>query len=94
MSEAQPDAVTKCPFAVRWGAPGASTRIEHRQSLMVDTAAVIASGRYAPVMDMNREGDEMAKRLDAALRGGQPIISLDNIEGTIGGACLCSPKAR
>ena len=36
---------------------------------MVDTAAVIASGRYAPVMDMNREGDEMAKRLDAALRG-------------------------
>ena len=42
-----------------------------------------------PVMDMSREDEEMAKRLDATLRGGQPIISLDNIEGTIGGACLC-----
>ena len=59
------------------------------KSYMVDIASTIAGGRWAPAIDMNRDGDEVGKRLEAVLRSGQPIISLDNLEGEIGGAALC-----
>ena len=59
------------------------------KSYLVDLASVIATGRWAPVIDMNRDKDEISKRLEGVLLNGQPIISLDNLEGQIGGPALC-----
>jgi putative DNA primase/helicase len=59
------------------------------KSYLVDIAAAIATGRWAPAIDMSRGGEEVGKRLEAVLIAGTPIISLDNLEGEIGGAAMC-----
>jgi putative DNA primase/helicase len=64
------------------------------KSYLVDIAAAIATGRWAPAIDMNRGGEEIGKRLEAMLVAGGPIISLDNLEGEIGGPALCLVTER
>jgi putative DNA primase/helicase len=62
---------------------------------MVDLYAVIANGRPCPVITTGPSEEETEKRLGALLRGGVPLISLDNASGELGGAALCrSPNGR
>jgi hypothetical protein len=64
------------------------------KSLLVDVAATIATGRPCPVIAAGKDAEETAKRLGALLRDGVPIISIDNVEGKLGGDMLCQVTER
>ena len=59
------------------------------KSLLAHTAAILATGRTAPVLAVGHHHDEAEKRLDAALLAGDPILVLDNIERPLQGERLC-----
>jgi hypothetical protein len=59
------------------------------KSFLFDVSAAIAIGQPCPVMAAGRTEEETEKRLGAALLAGQPIISLDNVNGELGGDALC-----
>jgi putative DNA primase/helicase len=59
------------------------------KSLLVDSAAILAYGARAAVLDYGSDPDEAAKRLDSALLAGDPILHLDNIDQPLEGAALC-----
>lgn len=59
------------------------------KSLLVDTPAVLATGGRAAVIEYGRDPVEAAKRIDAALLAGDPVLTLDNIEAPVEGAALC-----
>jgi putative DNA primase/helicase len=66
-------------------APSAGTG----KSLLVDIAAVLATGRLMPVISQGRSEEELEKRLGAALLAGDAAISFDNCEHTLQGVFLC-----
>jgi hypothetical protein len=57
--------------------------------LLVDVAAMLASGGPASVMDFGRDPVEAGKRLDAMMLCGDPLIAIDNVEAPLEGAVLC-----
>jgi hypothetical protein len=59
------------------------------KSFLWDTVAAIAIGQPMPVMSTGADTEEMEKRLGAAMLAGQPLISIDNISGELGGDALC-----
>jgi hypothetical protein len=59
------------------------------KSLLVDTCAVLATGRPMPVISQGHSEEELEKRLGAALLAGDTGISLDNCDREVGGAFLC-----
>ena len=59
------------------------------KSFLWDTVAAIAIGQLMPVMSTGASEEETEKRLGAALMTGQPLISIDNISGELGGDALC-----
>ncbi len=62
------------------------------KSLLVDLAAIIATGHRAAVMatGSDKYGDnEVEKRLSAAVLGGDPIVSMDNLNDPLDGQLLC-----
>ena len=59
------------------------------KSFMWDVSSAISTGRLCPVMAAGRNEEETEKRLGAALIAGQPIISIDNVNGDLGGDALC-----
>lgn len=59
------------------------------KSLLVDCAAILATGSRAAVIDYGRDATEAGKRLDAALLAGDAFIAIDNIEAPLEGAALC-----
>jgi hypothetical protein len=59
------------------------------KSYLLDVAAAIALGQPCPVMAAGRTEEETEKRLGAALLTGQPLISIDNLNGDLGGDALC-----
>jgi putative DNA primase/helicase len=59
------------------------------KSYIIDIASGISTGERAPVMAVGSTEEETEKRLDSALLGGQPIISIDNVNGELGGNKLC-----
>jgi putative DNA primase/helicase len=59
------------------------------KSLLVDAAAIIATGSTAPVLDYGQDADEAGKRLDGSLLAGDTMVCLDNIEAPVEGAVLC-----
>jgi hypothetical protein len=59
------------------------------KSFLLDIAAAIALGQPCPVMSAGENEAETEKRLGAALLAGQPIISIDNLNGDLGGDALC-----
>lgn len=69
--------------AIRASTPGTG------KSYLVDLASVIATGRRCPVIAAGRTEEETEKRLGALLREGVPIISIDNVNGELGGDALC-----
>jgi hypothetical protein len=59
------------------------------KSFLWDIVAAIAIGQLMPVMSTGPDTAEMEKRLGAAMMTGQPLISIDNISGDLGGDTLC-----
>lgn len=64
------------------------------KSYIIDIASAISTGERAPVMAVGGNDEETEKRLDSALLGGQPIISIDNVNGDLGGNKLCQLLER
>lgn len=56
---------------------------------IVDIASILATGYPAAVLATGRTLEELGKRIDAALIGGQAIICLDNIEYPLESEALC-----
>ena len=59
------------------------------KSLRVDVVAMLATGQIAPVIAQGRKDEEMDKRLETALMGGDGIISIDNCERPLESSTLC-----
>ena len=64
------------------------------KSYLIDIASVIATGEIAPVIAAGRNEEETEKRLAAELMTGQPIISIDNLNGDLGGDFICQAIER
>lgn len=64
------------------------------KSYKVDVAFGIASGQRAPVIAAGRDEAETEKRIASALIAGQPIVSIDNVNGQLGGDALCQMIER
>lgn len=59
------------------------------KSFLVDVWSTPATGERAPVISSSQSEEELEKRLGAALLAGQPIVSIDNVNGNLGGDALC-----
>jgi putative DNA primase/helicase len=66
-------------------APAAGTG----KSYVVDLGTAIALGERCSVMSVSSNLEETEKRLGAKAMAGHPIISLDNVNGELGGDALC-----
>ena len=64
------------------------------KSYIIDLCSAIATGERAPVLTAGRTEEETEKRLGAALLAGQAIISIDNVNGELGGDALCQMIER
>ncbi|MFQ3895472.1 hypothetical protein [Sphingobium sp. R-7] len=64
------------------------------KSYIIDVIAAVVLGQRAPVISAGQKEEEMEKRLGAALLHGQPLISIDNVNGQLGGDALCQMIER
>jgi putative DNA primase/helicase len=64
------------------------------KSYLVDTASAIAAGRACPVAAAGHDEAETEKRLAGLLLSGFPLVSLDNVNGELGGDLLCQAIER
>lgn len=64
------------------------------KSFLIDLAASLATGEVAPVIAAGRNEEETEKRLAAELMTGQPIISIDNLNGDLSGDFICQAVER
>jgi putative DNA primase/helicase len=64
------------------------------KSYLADIAAAIATGRPCPVISAGADEEETEKRLGAMLISGQALISIDNLNGDLGGDFLCQLLER
>jgi len=64
------------------------------KSYMFDVASAIATGEIAPAIAAGRNEEETEKRLAAELMTGQPIVSIDNLNGELGGDLICQAIER
>jgi hypothetical protein len=64
------------------------------KSYLVDTAAVIATGRLCPVITALKSVEETEKRLGSVVLSGIAMISLDNCTHDLGGELLCQIAER
>jgi putative DNA primase/helicase len=64
------------------------------KSFIADVASAITSSRPCPVISAGRNMDEMDKRLVGLLLSGSPILSIDNVNGSIGSDLLCQAAER
>lgn len=64
------------------------------KSYIIELASAINSGERAPVLSAGKSEEEMEKRLVGALLSGQTFISLDNVNGELGGDFLCQVIER
>lgn len=74
--------------AIRAHTPGTG------KSYLVDLASVIATGRRCPVIAAGKTEEETEKRLGALLRDAVPVVSIDNVNGELGGDMLCQLTER
>jgi putative DNA primase/helicase len=64
------------------------------KSYLVDLASALATGERAPVLAAGRTEEETEKRLSSALLAAHPIVSIDNVNGELGGDMLCQMIER
>lgn len=82
-------AVTVAPLhAIRASTAGTG------KSYLADTASAIATGRPCPVVAVSPKPEETESRLIGLLLAAFPLISLDNVNGELGGDLLCQAVER
>ena len=64
------------------------------KSYLVDTAAIVATGRLCPVITALKSVEETEKRLGSVVLSGIAMISLDNCTHDLGGELLCQIAER
>lgn len=64
------------------------------KSYLADLASAIATGRPCPVISVSPDPKETESRLTGLLLAGFPLISLDNVNGDLGGDLLCQAVER
>lgn len=64
------------------------------KSYLVDVISAIATGRACSVIAAGKTEEETEKRLGAMLLDGAPVISIDNVNGELGGDMLCQMTER
>jgi hypothetical protein len=64
------------------------------KSYLVDTAAVIATGRLCPVITALKSVEETEKRLGSVVLSGIAMVSLDNCAHDLSGELLCQVAER
>jgi Primase C terminal 2 (PriCT-2) len=64
------------------------------KSLLFDICAAIAVGNRCHVIAAGRNEEETEKRLAACLLAGYPLVSIDNVNGELGGDFLCQVIER
>jgi hypothetical protein len=64
------------------------------KSYLIDTVAVVTTGRLCPVLTPSRNKEETEKRLHSVILNGLAIISLDNCTHDLGGELLCQIAER
>ena len=74
--------------AVNAHAPGSG------KSYLVDIVSMIATGRPCPVITSSQDEAENEKRIAALLLAGYSLVSLDNVNGELGGDLLCQAIER
>lgn len=60
------------------------------KSMLMDTCAVISTGRVARVLTWGRNEEESMKRVAAVLMQGDPLVCFDNVEHPLCGDTLCA----
>ena len=85
---ARPALMASPLHAIRANTPGTG------KSYLVDVASAFAIGRRCPVIAAGRTEEETEKRLGAMLISGQPIVSIDNVNGELGGEALAQITER
>ena len=63
------------------------------KTYLVEIVSAISSGRWCPVVNATDE-KETEKKLTGLLLAGYPLISLDNVNGELGGDLLCQAVER
>ncbi|MEN2787563.1 hypothetical protein ACFOKI_02915 [Sphingomonas qilianensis] len=82
-------AMTVAPMhAITATAPGSG------KSYIVDLVSAISGGERAPVMSAGKTEEETEKRLVGATIEGHPLITVDNVNGGLGGDFLCQLVER
>lgn len=64
------------------------------KSYLVDIAAALTIGRRCPVIAPGKSEEETEKRLGPLILNSVAIISIDNVEGELGGMFLCQATER
>jgi len=64
------------------------------KTYLADLASAIATGRPCPVASAAPDEGETEKRLTGLLLAGYPLVSLDNVNGELGGDLLCQAIER
>lgn len=64
------------------------------KSYLADLASAICTGRPCPVISISPDPKETESRLTGLLLAGFPLISLDNVNGELGGDLLCQAVER
>lgn len=64
------------------------------KSYLADLASAISTGRPCPVISVSPDPKETESRLTGLLLAGFPLISLDNVNGDLGGDLLCQAVER
>ena len=60
------------------------------KGLLVDVAAMIATGRKSPITPFTEDEAEQRKRITSSLLAGHPIINIDNIDAPVDSAALAA----
>jgi hypothetical protein len=60
------------------------------KTLLAELVAILATGSVAPLRPAPREDPEWRKAITTALRGGQPLVIFDNVEGKLRSAELAA----
>ena len=64
------------------------------KSYLADLVAALSTGRPCPVIAAGKTDEETEKRLAGLLLEGFPILSIDNVNGELGGDLLCQAVER
>lgn len=73
-----------------FNAPAAGTGKSH----LTDTVSAIAIGSKCAVISMGSKTEEFEKRLGAVMMAAQALVSIDNLNGALGGDTICQMVER